>query len=253
MATRRSNKRKRRNRGRFGFLYMVVSMILILVVVVAGCAVFFRVDKMVVAGQTQYTSVEVIAASGIQKGDNLFSLNINQAVRNIRATLPYVDEVSIRRTLPDGLLFSVSECRPAVLVQGGDAWWVVDGKGKILEGVASSPHPGTASVAGLTALLPLAGTELAVEPTESARLQTLLDLVAALEGRGVMDKVADIDLTGNARLTFTYDGRFTVVMPIIADFDRKVFALKEIVTQLQPNDSGKIDITHDENVPFSPN
>ena len=258
MATRRTNKRKRRNRGRFGFLYKFVSFLLIVVVVVAGCVVFFRVEEVAVAGQSQYSAGEIVAASGIGTGDNLFALNKYQAARNIYTALPYVDGVSIRRTLPNGLLITVTECVPALLIQGPTSWWVVDGKGKILEEVKTEERAGTARVDGLTALLPAAGTTLVVDTLEQSKLETLLQLVTALEGRGMMDRVSQFDLTGNARLTMTYDGRFTVVLPMSGDFDRAARALLVIVEEnLQPNDTGKIDMSSvgqpKEEFTFSPN
>lgn len=258
MATRRTNKRTRRNRGRFGGLYKLFSFLLILVVIVAGCVVFFRVEEITVAGQSQYTAEEIIAASGIQTGDNLFALNKFQSARSILTTLPYVDEITMRRVLPNGLVITVSECLPTLMVQGEGGWWVVDAKGKLLESVKTADRAGTAKVTGITAVLPKAGTRLAVDTLESAKLQTLLALTAAFEGRGMMDKVTEIDLTGNARLTLAYDGRFSVVLPLSADFDRAARALRVIVEEkLQPNDTGKIDMTSvgetKEAFTFSPN
>ena len=72
MASRRSNKRKQRNRGRFGVLYKLLSLIIILVVVAAGCVVFFRVGEITVSGVSRYTAQDIIDASGVEKGDNLF-------------------------------------------------------------------------------------------------------------------------------------------------------------------------------------
>lgn len=256
MATRRTNKRTRPKRGRFGFLYKLVSFLLILVVIVAGCVVFFRVNEITVAGQSQYTAQEIITASGIENGDNLFALNKYEAARRILSTLPYVDEVTIQRILPDGLMLSVSECRPALLVEGGNVWWVVDSKGKILQETKTSSQEGMARVTGIKAVLPTAGTMLAVDLAEEAKLQTLLELIGTLEERGMSDKVSDIDLTSTARLTFTYDGRFSVVLPMSADFSRAARALQITVDEkLQSNDSGKIDMTRmakDKEVIFSP-
>lgn len=255
MATRRTNKRTRRNRGRFGGLYKLVSFLLILVTIVAGCAVFFRVEEITVVGQHQYTAEEIIAASGIEPGDNLFAL---KSVRSVPVALPYVSEIAVRRALPDGVIITVTECVPALMVKGEGGWWVADAKGKLLEVLPSGSRAGTAKVTGITALLPKAGTPLAVDTPESTKLETLLALTAAFQARGMLDKVSEIDLTGNARLTLTYDGRFTVLLPLSADFDRAARALNAIVVEkLQPNDAGKIDMTSvgqaKEAFTFSPN
>ena len=151
MAARRSNKRKRRNRGRFGILYQFLSLVIILVVIAAGCVVFFRVDEVTVDGESKYTAEEIIAASGIEQGDNLFLISPVQTGRKIASVLPYVDNVNVRRALPDGVVITVTECMPAAVIQGNGSWWIIDAKGKVLEQTASGT--GAAVVSGLTALL----------------------------------------------------------------------------------------------------
>ena len=213
MAARRSNKRKRRNRGRFGILYQFLSLVIILVVIAAGCVVFFRVDEVTVDGESKYTAEEIIAASGIEQGDNLFLISPVQTGRKIASVLPYVDNVNVRRALPDGVVITVTECMPAAVIQGNGNWWIIDAKGKVLEQTASGT--GAAVVSGLT------------------------------------EKVSSIDLTSTANIILEYDGRFTVKIPMNPEnFALKVRALDETVAQLQTNESGSIDLTREDKVYF---
>lgn len=252
MAARRSNKRKRRDRGRFGFLYKSLSLIVILVVIAAGCAVFFRVDEITVVGQHKYTAEEIIAASGIQRGDNLFLLNKSKISRQIYTGLPYVDGVNPRRVLPDQVILTVTECVPAAVVKGGEGHWVIDQNGKLLEQVPTAQQGGSAVVTGITALLPSPGTMLVVDSEESVKLQSLTQLLRALSAREMLDKVSAIDLTGTATLTLSYDGRFTVKLPMSADFSYKMRVLEGIVGPLQPNEKGSIDLTREDKFYFAP-
>ena len=109
MAARRNRHGRRRNRGRFGFLYKLLSALLIFAALLVGCVVFFRVNTVVVSGNSRYAEAEVIQSSGVEQGDNLFALNKYQISRQIYTQLPYVDEVSIHRKLPDTLLIQVTE------------------------------------------------------------------------------------------------------------------------------------------------
>ena len=68
MAARRK-RRGRRRRGRFGILYKVLSFFLILAAIVTGCIVFFRVNEIVVVGETRYSETEIIAATGVELGE----------------------------------------------------------------------------------------------------------------------------------------------------------------------------------------
>lgn len=111
MARRRHSNRRRR-RGNFGFLYKLLSVLVICAAVVMALTLFFRVDTIEVTGTERYTEKDVIEASGIQLGDNLFLLNKYEAARSIAEQLPYIDieDIRIRRELPDTLLIDVAEC-----------------------------------------------------------------------------------------------------------------------------------------------
>ena len=252
MAARRSNKRKRRNRGRFGGLYQLLSFVIILAVVLAGCIVFFRVNEITVVGQGKYTAQQIIDASGIQNGDNLFLINKARVARQIYTGLPYVDEVNPRRVLPDQVILTVTECTPAAVVQGGEGWWIIDAKGKLLEQVTTGQQPGLAGVTGVQALLPTAGTTLSVAAEDAARLDSLKRLMRALTDRGMMERVTAIDLTGPGDLLLSYDGRFTVKVPLSADYPQKMRILEGVVAKLQPNEKGSIDLTREDKVYFDP-
>ena len=86
MARRRHSNRRHR-RGSFGFLYKVLSMLVICGAIVAAMTLFFRVDTIVVTGQQRYTQEEVVSATGIQPGDNLFLLNKYSVANSIAKEL----------------------------------------------------------------------------------------------------------------------------------------------------------------------
>ena len=241
MAARRSSKRTRRRRGRFGFLYKALSLVLILAAIVAGCIVFFRVNDVAVSGESKYTAQEIIDVTGVQQGDNLLLLPRNQIVKRILTQLPYVSNVNLRLSLPDTLLISVTECAPAALVQGGEGWWIIDARGKLLEQVsAPTVRPDLAKVTGVTALLPTAGTKLAVAEEEQTRLLT------AMENRAMLGRVGAIDLTAAARLTFLYDGRITVKLPLVDEkVEAKLEGLERAMESIQDNERGTLDLTRD--------
>ena len=98
----RKHQRKTR-RVRFTWLYGVISALLILAAVVGGCIVFFRVDTINVQGNSRYTQEEIVAASGIEQGDNMFLINKFQVIDQMISQLTYLDDVTIRRGLPSTL------------------------------------------------------------------------------------------------------------------------------------------------------
>ena len=78
------SRTRRRSRGRFGPLFKLLCVVAVIVALTVGATVFFRVETVTVTGNQRYTEEEIVAASGIQLGDNLYSLNKVRIDRNLR-------------------------------------------------------------------------------------------------------------------------------------------------------------------------
>ena len=199
-------------------------------------------DTIEVTGTERYTEKDVIEASGIQLGDNLFLLNKYEAARSIAEQLPYIDieDIRIRRELPDTLLIDVAECgTPLAVIQDGSAW-LLSPKGKIVEQLPASQAGDYAVIDGCELLAPSVGTDIALS-TEFANQQTsLLALLAALDAAGLTDRVDAIHLDDLSRLTMDYASRFSVEMEYNADYDRMLQILEAGISKLESNQTGSI-------------
>ena len=271
MSAARNSKRSRRNRGRFSFLFKLLAIVAIGAALTVGATVFFKVEQVVVEGNQRYTAQEVDNASGIQIGDNLFRLNKYQIKSDILQTLPYVEGVNIVRRLPSTIAITVHERdavariaytplpESAVTEQTAEGEgtvqmetakenevWLISVGGKLLE---VSPEDSQAIlVSGLTALAPKAGTMLAVPQEQQDKLNGLLALLGALEERGTISFVTEIDLTAAAQVRMRYDNRFWVKMPVNGDFTYFLRALEAVVEQRGPGEKGTMDLTREDYV-----
>ena len=239
MARRRHSNRRRR-RGNFGFLYKLLSVLVICGAVVAALTLFFRVDHIVVSGTQRYTDDEVIAASRVELGDNLFLLNKYEAARHIAEDLPYIDieDIWIRRDLPDTLLIDVEECSAVfAVVQGGSAW-LVSPKGKIVEQRPAAQALDEPVIDGCELLAPSVGTDMALATEYAGRQASLLALLAALDDQQLLDQVQAIHLADPGQLTMDYADRFTVEMAYGADYERMLQILTGAIGKLESNQTG---------------
>lgn len=208
MAQQRRHKTKRRNRGRHPGLYKALSAAVILTAVVAACVIFFRVGDVVVQGNHRYTTEQIIEVTGVREGDNLFALNASKISRELQNRLPYIQSVSVRRMLPDTLSITVTEGKSAAAVAQGSKWWLMDQDGKLLE---EGTSPGDcAVVTGITPLAPAVGTYLASGEEQAGRVEDLRTLLETLGENDLLDGLDSVELSEDYRITFVYDGRFTV-------------------------------------------
>lgn len=209
-----------------------------------GSMIFFRVDSIEVSGSERYTAQEVIAASGIQQGDGLITLNRERIAMQILQKLPYVDQVNIRPSLPQTVRITVSESGAVACIECEGTLWLMNYRGKIL-GTAEG-EAAVARITGLTPLRPTAGTALQVGETEKTKLQSLLELLSALKQEGLLEGCSEFDFTFESRITFLYDGRYTVKLPMTTDWGKKMRALSQVVTSERIGERGTIDFTIEE-------
>lgn len=271
--SRRSSRSRthRRNRGRFGPLFKLLCVLAVAVALTGGATVFFRVETVAVTGNQRYTQEEIIAASGIQMGDNLYALNKVSIDRKIRTRLPYVGELSINRSLPSTIRIEVTEweavarveapspeqaaaaqeelaggkedAKPAALAQES---WLISVKGKLLE---QAPENSTAiAVTGLTAIAPQAGEMMKVPEGEATRLEALTALLGAMEDADLFREISRIQLEAT-RLIVRYADRFDVKMKLNADFGYDIRLMRAVREQMEekygPEAAGAIDLTQE--------
>lgn len=117
MASMRHNRKRKRGRRRFGLLFKLLCAAALVAAATLGATVFFQVETIAVTGNSRYSAQEVIDASGVQVGDNLFQMNKNQISQRILQQLPYVGAVSPQRSLPSTLTIQVTEITAAARIE----------------------------------------------------------------------------------------------------------------------------------------
>ena len=133
----RSDAGKRRPGSGVGSRLLIMAAIV--AAVIFGVAIFFKVNTVEVQGNAIYSAEEIRSASGIQKGDNLFTLNKEAAAGSIKASLPYVETVSIIRFLPDKIVIEVKESDATFAVTTDtNTTWLINSVGKALEQISDS-------------------------------------------------------------------------------------------------------------------
>ena len=216
MARQRRHARYTRRRGRFSGLYKVLSVLLAAAAVVLACVVFFRVNSVEVSGNVRYTAEEIIEASGIFVGDNLVALSRSRVSAAICTKLPYVENVSVKKVLPDRVVLRVSERVAAASVESSEGRWLISAQGKLLE-----QDDGTAravTVTGLTAIVPYPGGMLQVAGEEETTLGYVKQLLSQLESHGWLGQCTALDCTAATSMTLNY-GIYQVKLPRGGDYN----------------------------------
>ena len=233
-------------------LFAPISVLLVGVAIVFGMGVFFRVQEIEVAGSVSYTDEEVIEASGIDVGDNLFFINRISASSRIFARLPFVEEASIERVLPNKIIITVDESFALAYVNWEGQNWMMTGNCKMLGTGDRTELQGLIHVLNVTPLPPKAGETMEVDPNDSLKLSYLQTLLHAMQLADMTGDVEDLDMGNPANPTFRYLDRFTVKMGPSENVDYKLRMLLSAVAQMESDMTGTVDLSEGTAVHVSP-
>ena len=252
MAKRRRKYNRKRTQGKFSFLYKLLTFVVICGAISLALALFFKIETIRVNGNSRYTQEEVLSASGITAGDNMFFLNKFRAAETITAALPYVETVQIRRQIPTTLQINVTECMsPAAIKQDGKVW-LISGGGKIIDCLSVSAWEKYPQIDGIELLDPTLGQAIVATSEAGSVDVPLCALLQQLETKNMLGDVQAIHLEDSTVITLRYLDRFDVIFGYDADFDYKLDYLQAVVARLEVNEAGRIDMTQSDKASFIP-
>lgn len=236
-------RKKRRRRGGLGRLLRPLSVILAAVAVVAALTLFFKVEHIEVTGAGRYSASDIIEASGVETGDNLVLLDRYRVAQKIYTALPYITDVRPKPKFPNTLEIEVVETRAAAAIQGAGGFWLLSSNGKILEGVDETAAADYLQIIGLQAEEPAVSSPLVLPEDSRLTTERLSELLTALTDHEALTRADVIDCSDARKLVLQYDGRFQVEMFYNADFDFKVICMLTAVDKLEPNETGILRMT----------
>lgn len=290
----RGELRRRRRRRRI--LAIVLTLLLVTAGSILSVTVLFTVknmrvenlDKTVPANTGIYTEDAILGALAIPMEENMFHFSAKEREEAMSRTLPYLETIRVRRSLPSTVVVQVEPAQATWAVWQPGGWLVLSRGLKIMEQTAQ-PQEGLPVIYGLEAESILPGTFFAVRPqpvqpvlkedgtvNEDAqkaeqlaqqqqadtKLADLRQLMKLLEETGLYDGVTAIDLREENENYFVYQNRIKILLGTFNNLEYKLGAVAKLVKNesgefLGPSDKGILDVSHqlDDQVvriPFDP-
>lgn len=97
---------------------------------------FFITRHIDIAGNTRLTREMVLQYAGLSEGDNSLGISIADVERHLRDT-PWVEEVSVKRLLPDRFVIKLKERMPSFWIHKDGGLFYANEKGEIIAPVES--------------------------------------------------------------------------------------------------------------------
>ena len=220
-----------------------LMFVVVIVAIIFVMSVFFRVSDILVTGNTHYTDEEIIRAIDIEEGDNLFFFDRFAAISRVFAKLPYIEEVTVIRKLPDKVTIEVTESTALAYIKLGDEKWTMDHNCKILGKAADNETGQLVEISGISPGTLLIGEQLSTSDGNTSVVEYLAEVLFQIQERGLTSDIPLVDFTQPNDVRLSYGGRFTVKLGKADNTEYKFGMLVTVVRKLGSGDVGLIDLS----------
>ena len=221
------------------FIFLIFSFIGIFLT----SFIFFKVKSIECNVDTPYVSDELIEASGLKTGKNLFLVNTSVSEKNISEKFPYLENVKIIKKLPDKLIIDAKTAENYLNIKVDDYNVILSYNFKVLS-VKSIDEDAENSikVCGVKLKSYDIGKKAIFEDNDNEK--NFLELLDLLKEKDMMSNIKGIDFSDSIGIKVNYDNRVNVNFGIYENIDYKLKVSKEILTQkISSFEKGTLDLS----------
>lgn len=217
----------RRRKLRTWLLYSLMAISVLGVGIALSLTVLFKIDTIEVIGETRYAPEQIIALSGVEKGQNLFLCKTKEGSDAIEHAMPYIESVDITRTLPSKIAIHITEAVPVGLVEYEGRYAVTSSSGKVLEFI-DTPIDSLPIIKGMKISSAEEGSRM--EYVDESVQDILENITQAITLTGMQD-IKEIDLSSPTNPKLNYQNRIIIKLGQPIDL---IIKLRNAMAALQP-------------------
>ena len=222
---RRHRKRRKRRQSFFNTFFLIVLGI---VAVLLIFATLFRVDEIVIEGDTRYEHSQIKSLSGILYGDNIYNIDKEDVIFNIESNLNYIENVEVKTDLFGTVVISVDETRPAFAIADGNRFILLSAKLKIIDMNVDMLPQNVPILNGIEVIFPEQNMKLRVAEEDLEKEQILMDLISYIE-LSELKSINKIDVSEVLNIKMEYDSRVVILLGTKNKLKRKIENVKYII------------------------
>lgn len=217
---------KMRRRKRF-FRFILLTAVLSISSLYMLKSPFFNIDTYKVEGNYKLTNEDIINASSISKGENIFKISKSISEKNI-SKLPYIKNIEIKRKFPRTILFNMEERVGILQTRSISTMLLVDIEGFVLEqmDVVDENLP---NITGFDLNNIVVGDNIFLE---SSKLEVIDFIVQSNEAK-FLKKSSEIDMTDLENINIQLINGISVAFGTLDNVKYKLSLLNEILYDIE--------------------
>ena len=244
--SRRHKKRRWRNRSLY---YILILFFVLITGITLSVTVFFNIKTMTVTGGGDYTAEELAQIGNVAVGDNLFRLNLSRMEEDILKQSIDIDEISIKRSLPETLRFEVTPASPALAVYFEKQYYILSSGGRLIA-VSESPE-------GYEELIIVTGIDLSKQKigsfvNSSEDYQEANDLLESLSAHE-LGSVNGISMKNGVEIKVNIGNRICLQIGSAIGLEDKLLLARQLLAEeISESETGVLDVSESGKAYFRP-
>lgn len=239
-AKKEAKKEKNKHKGNNILFYIAFALLFIIIGAALCLTVFFNVETAEVVNSKIYTEDEVVKASGLNFGENVFLISSETLENNICNKLPYIKSVNVSKGLNNKITFEVTETYDYMVVDSNGGFAVLSPEKKVLKFIGDTYPKHLVYVYGLKISNVHPGeTAVFIQENASKAIETLIPILVS----SGFDKVKSISVNDLSAIKFVYDNRIVVNVGTTVDLEYKLsFAKQALESSVEDNAVGTLNL-----------
>ncbi len=255
MAKKNTSKKKKlvknnsikMQRRRKRFFLAFLALFSISVIVTLSLTVFFKVEEITVTNAGVYSAEEIIEASGIEIGDNLFLIDTDQVLENLTSQFVLIEDSMVQRVLSGRAEITIREATPHYQFITGSDFAVLSGQLKVL---STTERLGGISIYGVDISHLSEFDYFDITDNEAAELA--VKIIDEYNANGIYD-ISYIDLSNTLDIKMYFDSRVEVSLGGKSSIESKIkLSAHVLLNEVAENERGDLDATTEGTVRFIP-
>lgn len=242
---RRKKRRKKVRRPPLFYILLVLLAIVITVVVIINTV--FKINTVLVVGNTTYEKSKIEITSGLVEGDNYFFIDKDLAIERIESNYSYLEGTKIKYQMFSTVVIEVQDAKPSFAIQTDLGYALISPNFKVLEYPAVEATGGIPVVNGLNYTNLIEGEILTFDDTDGKlRKEALLEVMNAMNSQGLTN-VNTIDVSDLYDIRLLYENRVIILFGSKGKSEKKARALNELINIRFPSPQiVRIDCSYEE-------
>ncbi len=187
---------------------------------------FLKLDRFEVTGISAYDREMLINASGVKRGDRLYSLDRKEIEERILKECPYLESVTVKPKFPNTLRISAEGKSGQWYIELSGVKYALDGNLSVIaetvktDGMTKLILPNVKSV--------MVGSVPEFGNSETERKKTL-EVISAIRSTTFKARLTEVDLESRWDISIVVDGCFEVYLHDMSDFEGKLKAVEKVL------------------------